>query len=187
MWRRRVSQFEHERHLKAINEAADQLERLAEGSRGGRVSRNAVRASAAAARSARAEAGQQRLRSRAARACARAGTRQARPVRQPRARPLGGAPLRPLPLLSGVGRGDRGGHLLHGGHEGNGHGPQANGRNGSAAAAADGSPGRAPLRMAACSGRGCGSATACARCRRAACVSWTSPSPIPRRSAPSGS
>jgi hypothetical protein len=50
-------QFEHERHLKAINEAADQLERLAEGSRGGNVSRNAVRASAAAARRARAEAG----------------------------------------------------------------------------------------------------------------------------------
>src|SRR5271163_2965369 len=50
-------QFEHERHLKAINEAADQLERLAEGSRGGTVSRNAVRASAAAARTARAEAG----------------------------------------------------------------------------------------------------------------------------------
>jgi tetratricopeptide (TPR) repeat protein len=50
-------QFEHERHLKAINEAADQLERLAEGSRGGHVSRNAVRASAAAARSERAEAG----------------------------------------------------------------------------------------------------------------------------------
>src|SRR5947209_662148 len=50
-------QFEHERHLKAINEAADQLERLAEGSRGGRVSRNAVRASAAAARKAREEAG----------------------------------------------------------------------------------------------------------------------------------
>src|ERR1700686_4752554 len=42
-------QFEHERHLKAINEAADQLERLAEGSRGGSVSRNAVRASAQAA------------------------------------------------------------------------------------------------------------------------------------------
>src|SRR2546430_17565531 len=42
-------QFEHERHLKAINQAADQLERLAEGSRGGRVSANAVRASAAAA------------------------------------------------------------------------------------------------------------------------------------------
>jgi tetratricopeptide (TPR) repeat protein len=50
-------QFEHERHLKAINEAADQLERLAEGSRGGHVSRNAVRASAAAARRAREEAG----------------------------------------------------------------------------------------------------------------------------------
>ena len=49
--------FEHERHLKAINEAADQLERLAEGSRGGRVSRNAVKVSAAAARRARAEAG----------------------------------------------------------------------------------------------------------------------------------
>jgi hypothetical protein len=51
-------QFEHERHLKAINEAADQLERLAEGSRGGHVSRDAVRASAAAARRARAEAGE---------------------------------------------------------------------------------------------------------------------------------
>src|SRR5438270_2308578 len=51
-------QFEHERHLKAINEAADQLERLAEGSRGGRVSRNAVKVSAAAARREREEAGQ---------------------------------------------------------------------------------------------------------------------------------
>src|SRR5437763_10329526 len=51
-------QFEHERHLKAINEAADQLERLAEGSRGGRVSRNAVKVSAAAARARRAEEGQ---------------------------------------------------------------------------------------------------------------------------------
>src|SRR6195952_4775888 len=50
-------QFEHERHLKAINEAADQLERLAEGSRGGRVSRNAVKVNAAAAREARAEEG----------------------------------------------------------------------------------------------------------------------------------
>ena len=50
-------QFEHERHLKAINEAADQLERLAEGSRGGTVSRNAVKVSAAAARAARAEEG----------------------------------------------------------------------------------------------------------------------------------
>src|SRR5213076_1637827 len=42
----------------AINEAADQLESLAEGSRGGRVSRNAVKVNAAAARKARAEAGQ---------------------------------------------------------------------------------------------------------------------------------
>src|SRR5439155_14846598 len=50
-------QFEHERHLKAINEAADQLESLAEGSRGGRVSRNAVKVSAAAARARRAEEG----------------------------------------------------------------------------------------------------------------------------------
>ena len=50
-------QLEHERHLKAVNEAADQLERLAEGSRGGKVSRNAVKVSAAAARAARAEAG----------------------------------------------------------------------------------------------------------------------------------
>ena len=50
-------QYEHERHLKAINEAADQLERLAEGSRGGQVSRNAVRASASAARREREEAG----------------------------------------------------------------------------------------------------------------------------------
>src|SRR5918993_3615053 len=50
-------QFEHERHLKAINEAADQLEQLAEGSRGGRVTRNAVKVSAAAARKRRAEEG----------------------------------------------------------------------------------------------------------------------------------
>src|SRR5918999_4684248 len=48
-------QLEHERHLKAINDAADQLERLAEDSRGGRVSRNAVKASAGAARNRRAE------------------------------------------------------------------------------------------------------------------------------------
>src|SRR5246500_495744 len=50
-------QFEHELHLKAINEAADQLERIAEGSRGGKVSRNAVKVSAAAARREREEAG----------------------------------------------------------------------------------------------------------------------------------
>jgi tetratricopeptide (TPR) repeat protein len=50
-------QLEHERHLKAVNEAADQLERLAEESRGGRVTRNAVKVSAAAARQRRAEEG----------------------------------------------------------------------------------------------------------------------------------
>jgi tetratricopeptide (TPR) repeat protein len=50
-------QVEHERHLQAINRAADQLESLAEGSRGGSVSVNAVRASAAAARKAREEEG----------------------------------------------------------------------------------------------------------------------------------
>src|SRR5215207_6900715 len=50
-------QFEHERHLKAINEAADTLERLAEESRGGRVTRTAVKVSATAARKAREEAG----------------------------------------------------------------------------------------------------------------------------------
>jgi tetratricopeptide (TPR) repeat protein len=50
-------QHEHQRHLQAINEAADQLEQLAETSRGGRVTRNAVKVSAAAARKARAEEG----------------------------------------------------------------------------------------------------------------------------------
>lgn len=50
-------QHEHERHLKAINEAADQLSRLAEESRGGKVSKNAVKVSAAAARKRRAEEG----------------------------------------------------------------------------------------------------------------------------------
>jgi tetratricopeptide (TPR) repeat protein len=50
-------QLEHERHLKAVNEAADQLEQLAEESRGGRVSKNAVKVGAAAARKRRAEEG----------------------------------------------------------------------------------------------------------------------------------
>src|SRR5918999_1291919 len=50
-------QLQHERHLKAVNEAADQLERLAEQSRGGKVTRNAVKVSAAAARKRRAEEG----------------------------------------------------------------------------------------------------------------------------------
>src|SRR5437660_1790613 len=50
-------QHEHQRHLQAINEAADQLEQLAESLRGGHVSRNAVKVSAAAARRAREEEG----------------------------------------------------------------------------------------------------------------------------------
>src|ERR1700744_3385224 len=50
-------QHEHQHHLQAINEAADQLQRLAEGSRGGRVTANAVKVSAAAARKAREEEG----------------------------------------------------------------------------------------------------------------------------------
>ncbi len=50
-------QHEHQRHLQAINEAADQLQSLAESSRGGHVSRGAVKVSAAAARRAREEAG----------------------------------------------------------------------------------------------------------------------------------
>ena len=50
-------QIEHERHLKAINEAADQLEALAEDSRGGKVTANAIKVSARAAREARAEQG----------------------------------------------------------------------------------------------------------------------------------
>jgi hypothetical protein len=50
-------QHEHERHLKAINTAADQLESLAEESRGGRVTATAVKVSAQAARRRRAEEG----------------------------------------------------------------------------------------------------------------------------------
>jgi tetratricopeptide (TPR) repeat protein len=49
--------YEHQQHLQAINQAADELERLAEASRGGTVSRNAVRASAAATKRAREDAG----------------------------------------------------------------------------------------------------------------------------------
>ncbi len=50
-------QHEHQRHLQAINEAADQLSELADSSRGGRVTQGAVKVSAAAARRARADAG----------------------------------------------------------------------------------------------------------------------------------
>src|ERR1700759_1512287 len=50
-------QFERGRPRKASKGAAEQLERIAEGSGGGKVSKNAVRASAAAARREREEAG----------------------------------------------------------------------------------------------------------------------------------
>src|SRR5947207_1650391 len=50
-------QHEHQRHLQAVNRAADELESIAESFRGGRVSATAVKASAAAARDARAEEG----------------------------------------------------------------------------------------------------------------------------------
>src|SRR6187551_2509898 len=69
-------QFEHERHLKAINDAADQLISLAEGSRGGRVSRNAVKVSAAAARAARAEAGRKNYEAQQRAAAAQAEQKQ---------------------------------------------------------------------------------------------------------------
>ncbi len=50
-------QHEHQRHLQAINEAADQLAQLAESARGGSVSRGAVKVSTQATRRARADAG----------------------------------------------------------------------------------------------------------------------------------
>src|SRR5579884_3216029 len=51
------ARHEHQRHLQAINEAADQLAELAESARGGRVTRGAVKVSAAATRKAREDAG----------------------------------------------------------------------------------------------------------------------------------
>src|SRR5215217_6458884 len=89
-------QLEHERHLKAVNEAADQLERLAEESRGGRVTRNAVKVSAAAAR--------KRVRRGAAPPRRGRRPRQARSLRVAGARPLRRAPLCPLSVLSRMGR-----------------------------------------------------------------------------------
>ena len=67
-------QFEHERHLKAINDAADQLISLAEGSRGGRVSRNAVKVSRRGHAQGARRGGPPRLRGRAARPRARPPT-----------------------------------------------------------------------------------------------------------------
>ena len=106
-------QLEHERHLKAINEAADQLEQLAEESRGGKVSRNAVKVGAAAARKRRAEEGERAYEEEQRQRAQNADQAQVRPVRLARARPLGRAPLRPLPVVSRVGRRHRQRHLLH--------------------------------------------------------------------------
>ena len=107
-------QLEHERHLKAVNEAADQLERLAEDSRGGKVSRNAVKVAGQAARKRRAEEGARAYEEEQRQRAAAAEQPQARSVRLARAGPLGRASLRTLPVLSRVGRGQRQRHLLHG-------------------------------------------------------------------------
>ncbi len=97
-------QHEHQRHLQAINEAADQLEQLAETSRGGKVSANAVKVSAAAARRARAEEGRRAYEEAQRRAAEDRERAENDPVRLAGARPLGRPPLRALPLLPGVGR-----------------------------------------------------------------------------------
>src|SRR4051794_16088117 len=72
-------QLEHERHLKAVNEAADQLERLAEESRGGRVSRNAVKVAGQAARRRRAEEGRRAYEEEQARRAAEAERQKSAP------------------------------------------------------------------------------------------------------------
>ena len=73
--------------LKAINEAADQLEQLAEDSRGGQVTRNAVKVGAAAARKRACRGGAARVRGGAA--PARAATPTARStIRSARACPI---------------------------------------------------------------------------------------------------
>ena len=106
-------QLEHQRHLKAINEAADQLERLAEESRGGKRHPQRRQGRAAAARKRRAEEAARAYEEEQRQRAQHAEQRQARPVRLARARPLGRPPLRALPLLSRVGRRQRHRHLLH--------------------------------------------------------------------------
>ena len=154
-------QFEHERHLKAINEAADQLERLAEGSRGGHVSRNAVRASAAAARREREEAGRR----------AYEAEQRARAHAKERAKhdPFGSR----VPDHSVVHRYARCLSYPEWG-VGTVAGIYFSGD-------PDGAEGRCS------SGRACASATACGRSPPAACASWTSQSPTPPRSASNAS
>ena len=97
-------QHEHERHLKAINEAADQLERLAEElARRQGVAQRGARQRDGRAQGARG-GGAPQLRGAAARAGRRRATQKQRSVRRARPRPLGRPPLRALPLLPGVGR-----------------------------------------------------------------------------------
>ena len=97
-------QHEHQRHLQAINEAADQLEQLAETSRGGKVSGNAVKVAAAAARKRRAEEGARAYAEQQRQREAAEEQAETRPVRLAHARPLGRAPLRALQRLPRVGR-----------------------------------------------------------------------------------
>ena len=97
-------QLEHERHLKAINEAADQLDAARRGV--ARRARHQERGQGRRRRRPQAprRGGRARLRRGAAPARAERRPGQARPVRLARARPLGRAPLRALPVLSRVGR-----------------------------------------------------------------------------------
>ena len=104
--------FEHERHLKVVNEAADQPERLAEDSRGGKVSRNAVKVSAAAALKAARRGGRPRLR-RGGAPGRRRGPRPPRSVRVPGCPTTGRPPLCALPVPSRAGSRHRQRDLLH--------------------------------------------------------------------------
>ena len=105
-------QLEHERHLKAINEAADQLEQLAEESRGGRVTRNAVKVGAAAARKRRAEEGR-RAYEEEQRARADAADRAKHDPFGSRVPDHSVVHRYALPVVPGVGRRQRERHLLH--------------------------------------------------------------------------
>ena len=151
-------QHEHERHLKAINEAADQLERLAEDSRGGKVSRNAVKVSAAGRAQGARRGGAART-TRPSSAPARTPPTARSTTRSPRACPTTRsctATRAACPIPSGA----------------------------SAASTASTSPATATTSS---SGRASPSRSACARCRRARCSSSTSRSPTPAPSASSAS
>ena len=104
---------EHQRHLQAINEAADELERLAETSRGRhRQPQRRPRVGGGHASRAREDAGRRAYENEQRERDQRRGACQARPVRLTRPRPLGRPPLRALHLLPGVGRWHRHRDLL---------------------------------------------------------------------------